>query len=288
MGASSSSGHFKGTKRLMPNHSVFYVFTRGPDEQSGPLLTGAEAKEMDLPSKQWQRLLCSAKVVKNIAVTKELRVYNKDVYGQKAKNADDDYSNIQSTSTYQDYSQFDIGTENVPGNQTTQRGFGACFFRAEMISPYVLLPVLQSFGRSVATSPPTIVVDPFMGVGTTGLVAQSLACEFVGQDISPKSGQAYHVLLAKADKSKTKEWAAGAKLLVHPDDLDDDGEDDDEEMTVEGNDDEDFEPTQVLVPDEEVEDVDDEGEEEDVSVGGDEQVCLFLRTFNICFLSFLS
>jgi hypothetical protein len=85
----------------------------------------------------------------------------------------------------------------------------------------VTLDVLTSVGRATQSKEPILVYDPFMGVGTTGMVAMALGCCFIGLDSDEKCQHAAELLLIKARKKNadgiTSRWCTGGALYREED-----------------------------------------------------------------------
>jgi hypothetical protein len=94
-------------------------------------------------------------------------------------------------------------------------------YRGEGMSALVTLDLLTSVGRATQSAEPICVYDPFMGVGTTGLVAMALGCCFIGLDSDEKCQRGLELLLMKARKKNadgsTSRWCTGGALYREED-----------------------------------------------------------------------
>ena len=60
------------------------------------------------------------------------------------------------------------------------------YFRNQQLPASVVVAVLKKFARCHAAQAPSIVVDPFVGSGSTALAARMLGCMFNGGDKDPR------------------------------------------------------------------------------------------------------
>ena len=76
------------------------------------------------------------------------------------------------------------------------------YLRTQQLPSAVLRPLIRMFGRAVTEQPALVVVDPFMGSGSTALAARQLGCGFIGWDRDPvivEHAQAKFAALKKVD-----------------------------------------------------------------------------------------
>ena len=77
-----------------------------------------------------------------------------------------------------------IPSANVPKIErvTTKISKQTTYVRTQQLSTAVLRPLIRMFGRAMYEQPQPIVIDPFMGTGSTGVAAHQLGCSFMGWD----------------------------------------------------------------------------------------------------------
>ena len=56
------------------------------------------------------------------------------------------------------------------------------YMRTQQLPAAVLRPLIRMFGRALSEQPAVVIVDPFMGCGSTALAARQLGCSFIGWD----------------------------------------------------------------------------------------------------------
>ena len=59
------------------------------------------------------------------------------------------------------------------------------YLRTQQLPAAVMRPLIRMFGRAVTDQPAVVVVDPFMGTGSTAIAARQLGCGFIGWDRDP-------------------------------------------------------------------------------------------------------
>ena len=59
------------------------------------------------------------------------------------------------------------------------------YMRTQQLATAVLRPLIRMFGRALKEQEPVVIVDPFMGTGSTALAARQLGCGFIGWDRDP-------------------------------------------------------------------------------------------------------
>jgi hypothetical protein len=85
------------------------------------------------------------------------------------------------------------------------------YMRTQQLATAVLRPLIRMFGRALKEQQPIVVVDPFMGTGSTALAARQLGCGFIGWDRDPTI---VHLATSKYDALRQVRWRLRVSLCM--------------------------------------------------------------------------